>query len=162
MPRYRAALLLATLLLSGCTADDRSPAGNAASAGTTTSAAAESATTTPATAAPFPYTVSRRGGFAGVDDRAQVSADGTAVVTTGNGSAAAKALPVATMDELRGLLTSPGFTSPATVASAPTCADGFEYEMVTPAAALTVHDCGDSHGPTVDRLIAISADLFKA
>jgi hypothetical protein len=161
LPRYRAALLLATLLLSGCTGDDRSPAGNAASAVPESATTTGSATTTPATAAPFPYTVNRRGGFAGVDDRAQVSADGTVAVTTRDRSVAPTTMPVATMDELRGLLTSPGFTAPATVASAPTCADGFEYEMVTPAAAMTVHDCGDSHGPTIDRLIEISAGLFN-
>jgi hypothetical protein len=165
LPRYRAALLLTTLLLSGCTGDDRSSTGNAASAApesTTTpgSATTTGSATTPATA-PFPFTVNRRGGFAGVDDRAEVSADGIVVVTTRDRSVAPKSVPVATMDELRRLLTSPDFTGGATAATAPTCADGFEYRLVTPAASRTVHDCGDSHGATVDRLVAISAGLFN-
>jgi hypothetical protein len=161
LPRYRAALLLTILLLSGCTDDDRPAAGGAASKAPESATTSASATTP--TAEPFPYTVDRRGGFAGVDDHAEVAADGTAVVTTGSGSPATKStVPVATMDELRRLLTSPDFTGRTASPDVPACNDGFEYEMVTPAAGVTVHDCGTSHGPTIDRLLQISAGLFNA
>jgi hypothetical protein len=171
LPRYRAALLLTTLLLAGCTGDDRPSTGDTASrtpesattpvsTATPASTATSASATTPA-AAPFPFTVNRRGGFAGVDDRAEIAADGTVVVTTRDRAATPSPLPVATMDELRGLLTSPGFTGQTASPGVPACNDGFEYELVTPAATVTVHDCGTSHGPTVDRIVAISANLFN-
>jgi hypothetical protein len=165
LPRHLTALLLTTLLLSGCTGDDRPSTGNAASAAPESATAPGSVTapesvTTPATA-PFPFTVNRRGGFAGVDDHAEIAADGTVVVTTRQRSAARASVPVATMDELRRLLTSPDFTGGARVPSAPACNDGFEYELVTPEATVTVHDCGASHGATIDRVIAISAGLLN-
>ncbi|MEU4624900.1 hypothetical protein AB0G04_33625 [Actinoplanes sp. NPDC023801] len=164
MPFSRAGLLAVLLLagLTGCTGDDR-PAAPAASAPAASLPAAPGPTenaTTPA-AAPFPFTVNRRGGFAGVDDRARIDADGTVVVTTRERSSAPASLPAATMDELRRLLTSADFTGRAGTASAPTCDDGFEYELATPEATVTVHDCGDPHGATVDRLVAISAGLFN-
>jgi hypothetical protein len=157
LPRYLAALLLTTLFLTGCTDDASTPAGNGASA----APIPESAATTPPAAAPFPFTVNRRGGFAGVDDRAEISADGTVVVTTRERAASAQPVPVATMDELRRLLSSPDFTGRTGVPSAPACNDGFEYELTTPAATMTVHDCGVAQGATVDRLVAISAGLFN-
>jgi hypothetical protein len=124
-------------------------------------AAAPSRTTTAAPAKTFPLAVTRRGGFAGVDDRVLITADGTAVVTRQGRPPVRTSLPAATMADLRRLLEAPDLAgrAPATDASA-VCNDGYEYEIVSPSATTIVHDCNTSHGATLDRMLAIVADLL--
>ncbi|MDI6104237.1 hypothetical protein QLQ12_37165 [Actinoplanes sp. NEAU-A12] len=129
------------------------PASPAAASSPAASAAAEKA---------FPLAVSRRGGFAGVDDHVSITADGTAVVTRRGGPAVRTSLPAATMDELRLLLAAPEFAGRTTPPDAPVCNDGFEYELVSPSSTTRVHDCGGGHGTAVDRVLAIVAQLFNS
>ena len=105
----------------------------------------------------FPLAVTRRGGFAGVQERAMIAADGTVVVTRG-GSSARTTLPAGTVTELRRLLTSPDFAGPA---QATTCSDGYEYEFVGPSSTRRVYDCDGGHGATTDRVLAVIAELFR-
>jgi hypothetical protein len=132
-----------------------SPPGPAAPTRSATAAA-----TPPPAAGAFPLAVTRSGGFAGVDDHASVTADGTAVVTSRDRPAARTSLPAATVDELRRLVTSPEFAGWTPPPGAPVCNDGFEYEWVTPSSVTRVQDCGGGHGATVDRVLAITADLL--
>jgi hypothetical protein len=137
--------ILAALLLSGI-------AGCADSPSRTQTSYATSAP--PADA--FPLTVTRRGGFAGVDDSARITADGSAVVTHRGRSPVQTSLPAGTMAELGRLLATPGR---ATASAAPsTCDDGYEYEIVSPSASMAVHGCDIPQ----DRLVAIAELLFKA
>ncbi|MEV4279828.1 hypothetical protein [Actinoplanes xinjiangensis] len=177
MPKSCTSIVLATLLLAGlagCGGDSpdstpSSPATSAPASPVVTSAAAPSATapssSTPtaasSSAAAFPLTISRRGGFAGVDDRAEIAADGSATVTTGDRPAARVTVPAATVDELRRLVTTPEFSGKAALPEAPACNDGFEYEVATPSSSVTVHECGQPHGAPIDRLLAIAAQLLK-
>ncbi|MEV8510006.1 hypothetical protein AB0368_34985 [Actinoplanes sp. NPDC051475] len=104
--------------------------------------------------------MARRGGFAGVDDRATIAADGTAMVSRRGRAPVRTAVPAKTMAELRGLLNSPGFAHQAKPTAV--CNDGFEYEFVTPSSTTVVHDCGASQVAEVDRALAIVATLFKS
>ncbi|GAA3344974.1 hypothetical protein GCM10020358_50290 [Amorphoplanes nipponensis] len=115
-------------------------------------------TTTAAAAKVFPLIVTRRGGFAGVDDRASITADGSVVVTMQGRPPVRSSLPAATMAELRRLLTAPDLTGPASPA---VCNDGFEYEFVGPSVNAKVQDCGASHGATMDAMLAVAARLFQ-
>ena len=128
---------------------------------TSTPATSRPATSTPATGA-FPLTVSRQGGFAGVDDRVSITADGSAVVTRRGGSPVRTSLPDSTMAELRRLLTSADFARGSAPAERVVCNDGFEYEFANRTTTITVTDCGNPHGATMDRLLAIVARLFRS
>ncbi|MEU8665252.1 hypothetical protein, partial [Actinoplanes philippinensis] len=114
----------------------------------------------PPAAAAFPLAISRRGGFAGVEDRAEIAANGTVTVTSRGRPAARTTLPAATVAELSRLVTSTEFTGQAGRPEAPTCNDGYEYEVAGPAWTVTVHDCGQPHGAPIDRVLAIVVPLL--
>ena len=128
---------------------------------TATSKPATPRPATPATEA-FPLTVSRQGGFAGVDDRVSIAADGSAVVTRRGGSPVRTSLPDSTMAELRRLLTSPDFARRSAPADRVVCNDGYEYEFTSRTTTVTVSDCGNPHGATMDRLLALVARLLRS
>lgn len=181
LPKSYTSIVLATLLLAGLTgcgadspdstpsspatagpASPSAPSGPASPSATAPSASASaSSTATAASSAAFPLTISRRGGFAGVDDRAEIAANGSATVTTRDRAAVKVTVPAATVDELRRLVTTPEFSGKAALPEAPTCNDGFEYEVATPSSTVTVHDCGQPHGAPIDRILAIGAELLK-
>jgi hypothetical protein len=149
-------LVLAAVLtagLAGCAGPDPGPG----AAPATTPAAAS-----PAPAEVFPLTVTRTGGFAGVDDRAEISADGTVVVTRGGQTPVRSSLPFVTVAELRRVLAAPDFpgrTAPS--AGDPVCNDGFTYAFVSPAVTGTLQDCGAAEPGTPARALAIARDLFQ-
>jgi hypothetical protein len=116
--------ILTMMLLDGCAG----PAGQTSSA---------------APAGAFPLTVTRRGGFAGVDDSARIAADGSAVVTHRGQSPVSITLPATTMDELRHALATPA------QAGASTCSDGYEYTIVSPSGSTVIHGCDASQNPLV-------------
>lgn len=161
--------VLAVLLLAGtagCQHDGKaSPAVPvpSVSAPSLSAPAPVATATTAASPAPvdraFPLTVSRRGGFAGVDDRASITADGTAVVTRRGRPEVRISVPPATMDELRRLLTGPDLAGQSAPPE-PACNDGYEYELASPASTVLVHDCGARSGAALDRLLTVAAELF--
>ncbi|MFI7600033.1 hypothetical protein [Actinoplanes sp. NPDC049681] len=182
MRKSHTSVVLAALLLTGiagCKDDGRTSAASPASASPSASVSAPASpdasapgTSAPATseaAAPqpsspaadptFPLTVARRGGFAGVDERATIAADGSAMVTLQGRAPVRKAVPAATLDELRRLLNSPDFARQAKPTAV--CNDGYEYEFASRSSTKVVHDCGASQGAAVDRTLAIAASLFK-
>lgn len=167
MPKSFTSIALATLLLAGlagCTDSGSSPTPSApasATAASTPSPTAASPSAPPAAAA-FPVTAGRRGGFAGVDDRAEITADGSVTVTSGGKPAKKTSLPAADVEELGRLVTSPEFTAESGKSDLPTCNDGFEYEIATPASTVTVHDCGQPHGEPIDSILTIVTPLFNA
>ena len=139
------------------------PASPASSAATPEPSATEAAPASPAPAGKaFPLAVTRTGGFAGVDDRATITADGTAMVTRKGGKPVRTALPEATMAELRRLLAAPDFARPRPADGATVCNDGYEYEFVSPSSRTVVQDCDVRQGATRDRVLAIVSGLFKA
>ncbi|GAA4601030.1 hypothetical protein GCM10023107_55220 [Actinoplanes octamycinicus] len=142
------------------------PASVPAATGAATATAAASVTAT-ATAAPvgkaFPLTVTRRGGFAGVDDRVVIAADGSAVVTHRGKAPVRTSLSAGTMAELRQLLTAPEFTGRRTPSASPAvCADGFEYEIVSASVATAVHGCDAAHAIAQNPVLTLVAGLFQA
>jgi hypothetical protein len=177
VPKSYTSIVLATLLLAGlagCTGNSpestasspaasvpASPATTSPAASPSPSAAPTAASASPTPASAFPLTISRQGGFAGVDDRVEIAANGSATVTTRGRTAVKVTLPAATVDELRRLVTTPEFTGKATLPEEPTCNDGFEYEVTTPSSAVTVHDCGQPHGAPIDRVLVIAAGLLN-
>ncbi|MFI7547020.1 hypothetical protein [Actinoplanes sp. NPDC049599] len=182
MRQPQTSILLAAVLLvglAGCGHNDQpfglpsasaspssSPAGaTPATSAPTASAPATSAparTTTATPAKAFPLTVTRRGGFAGVDDRVLITADGTAVVTRRGRPPVRSSLPTATMADLRQLLKAPELAgrAPRTEATV-VCSDGYEYEIVSPTATTIVHDCDTPHGATLDRMLTIVGKLLE-
>jgi hypothetical protein len=177
-------LTAATLLLVGvaaCENNDQPSALPSASALPSSAPAASASTTsapsaslTPsgtATSAPspesapakaFPLTVTRSGGFAGVDDRVLIKADGSVVVTRQGQAPVRTTLPATTMADLRRLLTSPEFTGrTSSPDAAAVCNDGYQYEFTSPSGSATVQDCGTPHGATMDRMLAIVAKVLQ-
>ncbi|MFI5496760.1 hypothetical protein [Actinoplanes sp. NPDC051859] len=175
-------LVAAALLLGSVGACGNQPTTPAAQPPTTpTSAAAPSPTTTsaaPATTDPtrpptesttapepppaagvFPLTVSRRGGFAGVNDRVAIKADGTTLVTRDGQQTTRTTLPAATMSELRRLLTAPDF--PRREKSSAVCSDGFEYEISTASTTAVMEDCGPAQETSIDKVVAIVQRLLN-
>ncbi|WP_164465960.1 hypothetical protein [Actinoplanes teichomyceticus] len=170
--------MLAALLLAaaaGCAEGE--PASGPSSAATTPPPVATSATAPPVPSAPpepgattepaatvsnaFPLTVTRRGGFAGLDESASIAADGSATLTREGRAPEPVRVPAATTAELRRLLSTPDLAARAAPSpGAPVCADGYEYRFVTPSATTVVPDCGGGHGAALDRLLSISAGLF--
>jgi hypothetical protein len=175
LPKSCTSIVLATLLvagLAGCSGNSPEPAPVPASPSAAPATPATSATSAPVSASPsatstaaspssavFPLTISRQGGFAGVDDRVEIAANGSATVTAGGRPAVKVSLPAATVDELRRLVTTSAFTAPRP--EVPTCNDGFEYKVATPSSTRTVHDCGQPHGEPIDRIVAIAAKLLN-
>lgn len=183
---HTSVVLAAVLLtgLAGCQGDDRASASPSPALSTSPAASAPvspsipapaASTSAPASSAPapsatgkppapsdkaFPFAVTRRGGFAGVDDHATIAADGSAVITRQGKPAVRTSLPAGTMAELGRLLTTPELTGKATPTGGAVCNDGFEYELVSPSSTTLVVDCGAPHGTTVDRILDITAGLF--
>lgn len=164
MQKSLVSIVLAALLLAGCAGNEpgSAPSAPPATSASPVTTASPAASATPVPSAPpagqaFPLTINRRGGFAGFDDHAEIAADGSVTVTRRGQSPAKVTLPAATVEELARLVSSPEFTTQA----APVCNDGFEYEVVSPGTRLLVQDCGTSHGATVDRVLAIGAELFN-
>lgn len=149
------------------------PAGSAPAPTTSTATVSSAATpsVTPSTTTgtvgtgeAFPLTVSRRGGFAGVDDSVRITADGKAVVTRRGRPPVRTTLSAGTVAELRRLVTTPGLTGRAPTRSGPSsvCNDAYEYEIVSPSATTSVRGCGTPHGAALNRLLAIVGDLLRA
>ncbi|GIE82452.1 hypothetical protein Aph02nite_84020 [Actinoplanes philippinensis] len=113
------------------------------------------------TAAAFPLVVTRRGGFAGVEDRAEIAANGSVTVTSQSRPAAKTSLPAASVAELSRLVTSKDFTGQAGRPELPACNDGYEYQVATPVSSVTVHDCGQPHAAPINRLLAIVVPLLN-
>ncbi|BEL06775.1 hypothetical protein Q0Z83_049660 [Actinoplanes sichuanensis] len=107
-------------------------------------------------------TVSRQGGFAGVDDHAEIAADGSVTLTGGGKPAEKTSLPAASVEKLSRWVTSPEFTAGSGKSDLPVCNDGFEYKIATAAASVTVHDCGRPHGEPIDSILAIVTPLLNA
>ncbi|WP_433796144.1 hypothetical protein [Actinoplanes sp. CA-252034] len=174
---YTSTVLAALLLagLAGCTSatPESTPSSSAtpppvspAPSSTTASPAPTVSTTVASPAAPpaasaFPLAISRRGGFAGVEDRAEIAANGSVVVTSRDRPPAKTSLPAATVAELSRLVTSTEFTGQAGKPELPTCNDGYEYEVAAPGWTVTVHDCGQPHSAPVDRILEIAVPLLK-
>jgi hypothetical protein len=166
LPKSCTSIVLAALLLAGlagCTEQTPSPAPSSAAP---TTAAQPSATApvsppTPSAVPVFPVTASRQGGFAGVDDHAEIAADGSVALTGGGKPAQKTSLPAASVAELSRLVASPEFTAASGKSGLPACNDGFEYTIATPAATVTVHDCGQPHGEPIDSILAIVTPLFN-
>ncbi|MEU4164561.1 hypothetical protein [Actinoplanes sp. NPDC026670] len=166
MPKSRTSIVLATLLLAGlagCTEAAPAPAASpaASTAVVSPSASAVVSPPTPSAVSVFPVTASRQGGFAGVDDHAEIAADGSVTLTGGGKPAQKTSLPAASVAELSRLVASPEFTAASGKSGLPACNDGFEYTIATPAATVTVHDCGQPHGEPVDSILAIVTPLFN-
>ena len=128
-------IVLATVLLggvAGCGGGDAAPA----------AAPADQA---------FPLTVTRRGGFVGVDDSARIAADGSAVVTAQGRPPVRTSLSADAVAELGRLMATPAPSAGVTV-----CNDGYEYGFTSPSATMTVVDCDTPR----DRKVAIVAPLF--
>ncbi|MEU4243927.1 hypothetical protein [Actinoplanes sp. NPDC026619] len=150
MRKSHLSVVLAALLLGGVAgcAGNEQPAAPAQSAS--------------AAAPMFPLTITRRGGFAGVDDRAEITADGATVVTRRGKPPVRGSLPADAMADLRQLLTAPAFTGrPTPTDSSPVCADGYEYEVTSPSATTSVHVCGVPEDAAPARMVAIAATLFS-
>ncbi|MEV6600023.1 hypothetical protein AB0M36_24675 [Actinoplanes sp. NPDC051346] len=168
----RTSVVLTTLLLLGVAGCAENGAASAGASPTPTAAAPTSpakASAIPTTsAAPdpapaeklFPLAVHRRGGFAGVDDRASIAADGSVVVTRRGRAAVRTSLPATTMTQLRRLLAAPDLRGTPSDAPA-VCNDGYEYEFTSPSATLLVHDCDVPQGASLDKLLAMTAKLFN-
>ncbi|WIM98553.1 hypothetical protein ACTOB_002156 [Actinoplanes oblitus] len=110
----------------------------------------------------FPLTVTRRGGFAGVDDSVRIAADGSAVVTHRGRPPVRTAVSAATMAELRQLLAGPASTGRGTSSVSPAvCADGYEYEIVTGSATTAVHGCDTAHAIAQNPVLTLVAGLFE-
>jgi hypothetical protein len=108
----------------------------------------------------FPVEVTRTGGIAGVDDRVTIGADGSVVTTRRGKQPVRSTVPASTVDELRRLVAEPGFTRPS---SGPgRCSDGYNYQIKTRSSTVAVQDCGGSHGPAVDRVLAIAVKLLTS
>ncbi|MFC4070151.1 hypothetical protein [Actinoplanes subglobosus] len=157
MQKSRVSIVLVVLLLAGCAGTEPASTPSAPPVSPASPAASSAA---PAGQA-FPLTIHRQGGFAGFDDRAEIAADGTVVVTRRGQSPAKVTLPAATVEELGRLVTSPEFTVESVPSPTAVCNDGFEYEVVSPGSRLVVQDCGTSHGATVDRVLAVATGLFS-
>jgi hypothetical protein len=121
-------------------------------------------TATPATSAPassstdqpLPLTLSRTGGIAGVQDQVKIDPDGTATVTHRAGKPTTTTLPAKQLAALRGLLADPALAREAkAVDGAGTCADGFQYNLRTPALTIKTTDCGRSKQPTLAKVITL-------
>ena len=144
MRSFSISVVLTTVLLTGvtgCASDDPAAAPAPAASGNDQA---------------FPLTVTRTGGFAGVDDRAEIAADGSAVVTMRGRPAVRTTLPAGAMAELRARVTAPDFAgrqSPSGV-----CNDGLAYEFVSPSASKSLSGCETSE----DRTVAVVAPLFNS
>ncbi|AEV87019.1 Kinesin-like protein KIF13B [Actinoplanes sp. SE50] len=165
MRQSHISVVLAALLLAGvagCANGEpaAAPPPVAASSSATPASSAMSAPTASAARA-VPLTVTRRGGFAGVEESVSIAADGSATATRKGQAAAPVRVPTATTTELRRLLGTPGLAAQASPSpGAPGCDDGFEYTFVTPSATTVVQDCEGGHGATLDRLLTLGAGLF--
>jgi hypothetical protein len=144
-------MVLASVLLAGvagCAGNDEQPAAPAPAAS--------------AAAPVFPVTITRRGGFAGVDDRAQIAADGVAVVTRRGKPPVRGPVPAGTMADLRQLLTGPDFGGrPAPADSPAVCADGYAYEVAGPSASASFSGCGAPADAGAGLVAEIAATLFN-
>jgi hypothetical protein len=144
MGHHRASgLLIVTplLLLAACAGGTEEPAGGASS---------PPAASTPV-AAGVAVSLTRTGGFAGVDDRVEIAADGTWTATGRTGGSRRGQLSVEDRASLVTLVTDPGLAAEAAGSSetgAPTrCADTFAYVVTVRAARVSFVDCpagGDS------------------
>jgi hypothetical protein len=164
MRRAHQFIVLATsLMIAGC--GGQAPGSPAPVPPATTPAGTpESATAPPpqgTAEAAFPLTITRRGGFAGVDDRAAITADGTAVVTRDGQAPVRTKLPAATVTELRRLLAAPEFSGGAVPSASTTCNDGFEFTFVSPSATTVLLDCGDQQRTAPARMLALAGPLFN-
>ncbi|GGQ72372.1 hypothetical protein [Couchioplanes azureus] len=183
--KSRTSVVLTALLLvgiAGCTQNGTAsapgastsaasaPAASASAVPASASAAPEStsAGATPSSASPaapgaqalFPLAIHRRGGFAGVDDRASVAADGSVVVTRRGKGTVRTSLPAGTMAELRRLLTAPDLR--AAPSNAPVCNDGYEYAFTSPSSTAVGYDCNVPQGASLDKLLTIAGQLFDS
>jgi hypothetical protein len=114
-------------------------------------------TTDPTTSAqPLPLTLSRTGGIAGVQDQVKIDPDGTATVTHRSGKPTTTRLSAPELAALRRLVTDPALAREAKAADgAGTCADGFQYDLRTPALSMKTTDCGRSNRPTLAKIITL-------
>jgi hypothetical protein len=108
----------------------------------------------------FPtVTLTRTGGFAGVNDQYTVAPDGTLSIQGRGKPAARKKLTPAQLAELRALVTSPQLTAEAARGpiKAPGCADGFNYSVTVGSTRLSGVDCGGmaEQAPTLWKVIRL-------
>jgi hypothetical protein len=136
-----------------------SPASPPASS-TAASPASPSAAKPSSPAAAFPLVVSRTGGFAGVDDRVTIQADGSAVVTRRGQKPVHTSVPATETADLRKLLAAPQKPAPA-ASGEPVCADGFHYEISSPALKAVVEDCGGPRAAAVSAVLGIATRLLN-
>lgn len=168
-PRRLAVCLLMTAGLAACaspasndnmpivtTAPSESPAPSGVFSEVPGSA---TATTSPpaAVAQPFPLTLSRTGGIAGVQDQVKIDTNGTATVTHKSGKPTTTTLSATDLAALRRLLTDPALVREAKAAdgSGQQCADGFQYDLRTPDLSMKTTDCGRSSHPTLAKVISL-------
>jgi hypothetical protein len=131
------ALLLA--LAAGC----GSPAGPAPVGGATP-------------AHPYPLTIQRTGGFAGVDESITVRSDGTWAYTARKGKPAAQGtLAPADLDQVTRTVSDPAFAADVRPQRTQgTCADTFTYSVSVGAETSTFTECGGSR-PLFTSLVAM-------
>jgi hypothetical protein len=137
----RAVLVVAAISVASCGGSNvsQSPTPTGAS---TASDGSDSST------APAAIVITRTGGIAGVRDVVEISADGSAQVTQKNGVTVPCTPNAGAIDRVRAIDLPPIGTAPP---KAP-IADGFTYEMVTPAGSASVSD--GAEGPHRELLQA--------
>ena len=119
------------------------------------------ASSTPSASTMFPLVIDRTGGFAGVQDRVSIEADGTATVTRRGQQPVRVSVPAADRADLRRLLAAPAASAAATPGKTPVCADGFHYEITSPALTAVVEDCGGPHSAAVTAVLSIATRLLN-
>ncbi len=145
-------------VLAACGADDGPVTG--ASPGPTVATPGSSSAPSEV-AGRFPVSVTRSGGFAGVDDAVVVAADGSATVKRRSGRPTPVTLTAEQLAELRTLLASPALAAEAAgPAQRESCADGFTVTLTTGSVRATSYSCappGDR--PTVTAITSLLLSL---
>jgi hypothetical protein len=105
---------------------------------------------------PFPLTITRTGGFAGVDQSITVRSDGSWSYGAGKAKPATQGtLTQAELDQVTRILSDPAF--PADVRPHRTegvCSDGFTYSVTIGPESSSFEDCGEVDRPLFDALLA--------
>ena len=106
---------------------------------------------------PYPLTIERTGGFAGVDESITIRSDGGWSYTATKGQPGAQGtLTQAVLDQVTQTVSNPAFQAdvrPHTTQG--TCADGFTYAVSIGAETSGFEECGGGDRPLFDALITV-------
>ncbi|KUL41342.1 hypothetical protein [Actinoplanes awajinensis] len=105
---------------------------------------------------------SRSGGFAGLDERLHIDADGTATVTRKGRAGKPVQLTTTQLAALRKALSDPALDAPADAPADPrACADAFQYEIRTPSWRGSADDCNPGT-PAMQKVLSALTPLLQA